>query len=71
MQPRLALFVLTLIATVPFFDRALMVVVMKPIERGFALGDARLGLLAGFSYAAAPARRGRSPPPSRSSPAQR
>ncbi|MBU6258018.1 MAG: MFS transporter [Burkholderiales bacterium] len=52
-KPRLALFVLTLIATVQFFDRALMVVVMEPIKREFTLSDAQLGLLAGFSYAAA------------------
>ena len=50
---RRTLIVLTLIATVQFFDRALMVVVMEPIKREFALSDSQLGLLAGFSYAAA------------------
>ena len=50
---RVTLIVLTLIATVQFFDRALMVVVMEPIKREFALSDSQLGLLAGFSYAAA------------------
>lgn len=50
---RATLIVLTLIATVQFFDRALMVVVMEPIKREFALSDSQLGLLAGFSYAAA------------------
>lgn len=50
---RITLVVLTLIATVQFFDRALMVVVMEPIKREFALSDSQLGLLAGFSYAAA------------------
>ena len=44
---------LTVIATVQFFDRALMVVIMEPIKREFALSDAQLGLLAGLSYAAA------------------
>jgi predicted MFS family arabinose efflux permease len=50
---RVTLIVLTLIATVQFFDRALMVVAMEPIKREFALSDSQLGLLAGFSYAAA------------------
>jgi predicted MFS family arabinose efflux permease len=50
---RVTLIVLTLIATVQFFDRALMVVVMEPIKREFALSDSQLGFLAGFSYAAA------------------
>lgn len=50
---RTTLIVLTLIATVQFFDRALMVVVMEPIKSEFALSDSQLGLLAGFSYAAA------------------
>lgn len=50
---RVTLIVLTLIATVQFFDRALMVVVMEPIKREFALSDSQLGLLAGFSYATA------------------
>ncbi len=53
MKTRITLFVLTLIATVQFFDRALIVVAMEPIKREFALSDAQLGLLAGFSYAAA------------------
>ena len=52
-RARTTLWVLTLIATVQFFDRALMVVVMEPIKREFALSDAQLGLMAGFSYAAA------------------
>ena len=47
------LLLLTLIATVQFFDRALMVVILEPIKREFALSDAQLGLLAGLSYAAA------------------
>lgn len=50
---RVTLVILTLIATVQFFDRALMVVVMEPIKREFGLSDAQLGLLAGLSYAAA------------------
>ena len=49
----LTLALLTVIATVQFFDRALMVVIMEPIKREFALSDAQLGLLAGLSYAAA------------------
>lgn len=53
MHPRLTLLLLTLIATVQFFDRALMVVVMEPIKREFGLSDAELGLLSGLSYAAA------------------
>lgn len=53
LNPRRTLIILTLIATVQFFDRALMVVVMEPIKREFGLTDAQLGLLAGFSYAAA------------------
>ena len=48
-----ALLLLTAIATVQFFDRALMVVILEPIKREFALSDAQLGLLAGLSYAAA------------------
>jgi len=50
---RWALLLLTTIATVQFFDRALMVVILEPIKREFALSDAQLGLLAGLSYAAA------------------
>ena len=50
---RWALLLLTSIATVQFFDRALMVVILEPIKREFALSDAQLGLLAGLSYAAA------------------
>lgn len=53
MNRRWSLFVLTLIATVQFFDRALMVVVMEPLKREFALSDSQLGVLAGLSYAAA------------------
>lgn len=49
----LTLALLTVIATVQFFDRALMVVIMEPIKREFALSDAQLGILAGLSYAAA------------------
>lgn len=44
---------LTVIATVQFFDRALMVVVLEPIKHEFGLSDTQLGVLAGFSYAAA------------------
>jgi predicted MFS family arabinose efflux permease len=50
---RLTLGLLTVIATVQFFDRALMVVILEPIKREFGLSDAQLGLLAGLSYAAA------------------
>lgn len=53
MNLRWPLTVLTLIATVQFFDRAMMVVVMEPIKREFGLSDAQLGLLSGLSYAAA------------------
>jgi predicted MFS family arabinose efflux permease len=53
MTIRWPLAVLTLIATVQFFDRAMMVVVMEPIKREFGLSDAQLGLMSGFSYAAA------------------
>jgi len=49
----LTLALLTAIATVQFFDRALTVVILEPIKREFALGDAQLGVLAGLSYAAA------------------
>lgn len=49
----LTLALLTVIATVQFFDRALMVVIMEPIKQEFALNDAQLGMLAGLSYAAA------------------
>ncbi len=44
---------LTLIATVQFFDRALFVVIMEPIKQEFALSDSQLGVMAGLSYAAA------------------
>jgi predicted MFS family arabinose efflux permease len=47
------LIVLTLIATVQFFDRALMVVILEPLKQEFSLTDAQLGFLSGFSYAAA------------------
>ena len=40
---RWALLLLTSIATVQFFDRALMVVILEPIKREFALSDAQLG----------------------------
>lgn len=50
---RLTLGLLTIIATVQFFDRALMVVILEPIKREFGLSDAQLGVLAGLSYAAA------------------
>lgn len=53
MSRRFTLLLLTLIGTVQFFDRALMVVVMEPIKLEFGLRDAQLGLLSGFSYAAA------------------
>lgn len=50
---RLTLVLLTVIATVQFFDRALMVVILEPIKREFSLSDSQLGFLSGFSYAAA------------------
>jgi len=50
---RWTLFLLTLIATVQFFDRALMVVILEPIKREFGLSDAQLGVVSGLSYAAA------------------
>ena len=50
---RVTLALLTLIATVQFFDRALMVVILEPIKREFALTDSQLGLFAGLSYAVA------------------
>lgn len=50
---RFTLVLLTAMATVQFFDRALMVVIMEPIKREFALSDAQLGVMAGLSYAAA------------------
>lgn len=53
MHRHLTLTLLTLIATVQFFDRALMVVVMEPVKQEFGLSDAQLGLLSGLSYAVA------------------
>lgn len=53
MRRHLTLLLLTLIATVQFFDRALMVVVMEPVKREFSLSDSQLGLLSGLSYAVA------------------
>ena len=50
---RIVLILLTLIAMVQFFDRALMVVIMEPLKQEFSLTDAQLGFLSGFSYAAA------------------
>ncbi len=44
---------LTLIATLQFFDRALIVVVMEPIKQEFGLSDSQLGVLSGLSYACA------------------
>ena len=52
-RARTVLIVLTLIATVQFFDRALMVVILEPLKQEFSLTDAQLGFLSGFSYAAA------------------
>lgn len=49
----LALVLLALIATVQYFDRALMVVMLEPIKLEFALTDSQLGFLSGFSYATA------------------
>ena len=51
--PGIALLLLTLAATVQFFDRALMVVILEPLKQEFSLTDAQLGLLSGLSYAAA------------------
>ena len=51
--PGIALLILTLAATVQFFDRALMVVILEPLKQEFSLTDAQLGLLSGLSYAAA------------------
>lgn len=53
LRPRLTLALLTLIAMVQFFDRALIVVILEPLKREFGLSDAQLGLLSGLSYAAA------------------
>ncbi len=53
MKKHLTLLILTLIATIQFFDRALMVVIMEPLKQEFHLSDSQLGLLSGFSYAAA------------------
>jgi predicted MFS family arabinose efflux permease len=50
---RTVLFLLTLIAMVQFFDRALMVVILEPLKQEFSLTDSQLGFLSGFSYAAA------------------
>ena len=50
---RTVLFLLTLIAMVQFFDRALMVVILEPLKQEFSLTDAQLGFLSGFSYAVA------------------
>lgn len=50
---RTVLFLLTLIAMVQFFDRALMVVILEPLKQEFSLTDAQIGFLSGFSYAAA------------------
>lgn len=40
---RTVLFLLTLIAMVQFFDRALMVVILEPLKQEFSLTDAQLG----------------------------
>jgi predicted MFS family arabinose efflux permease len=53
MKHRWPLILLTLIATVQFFDRAMMVIVVEPIKQEFALSDSQLGLVAGLSYAVA------------------
>ena len=53
MKHRWPLILLTLIATVQFFDRAMMVIVVEPIKQEFALSDSELGLVAGLSYAVA------------------
>lgn len=52
-RARVVLTLLTLIAMVQFFDRALMVVILEPLKQEFSLTDAQLGFLSGFSYAAA------------------
>jgi predicted MFS family arabinose efflux permease len=53
LSQHVALLILTLAATVQFFDRALMVVILEPLKQEFSLSDAQLGLLSGLSYAAA------------------
>lgn len=53
MKHRWPLTLLTLIATIQFFDRAMMVIVVEPIKQEFSLSDSQLGLVAGLSYAAA------------------
>lgn len=53
MKHRWPLILLTLIATVQFFDRAMMVIVVEPIKQEFGLSDSQLGLVAGLSYAVA------------------
>ena len=50
---RWPLFLLTMIATVQFFDRAMMVIVVEPIKQEFGLSDSQLGLVSGLSYAVA------------------
>jgi predicted MFS family arabinose efflux permease len=55
-SPRAAwvtLTLLTVIATVQFFDRALIVVILEPIKHEFGLNDSQLGIVAGLSYAVA------------------
>ena len=53
MKHRWPLTLLTLIATIQFFDRAMMVIVVEPIKQEFGLSDSQLGLVAGLSYAVA------------------
>ncbi len=51
-RPRLALVLLTAIATVGFIDRIIMNVLVPPLKAEFALSDTQVGLLNGLAFAA-------------------
>ncbi len=51
-RPRLALVLLTAIATVGFIDRIIMNVLVPPLKAEFQLSDTQVGLLNGLAFAA-------------------
>ena len=51
-RPRLALALLTAIATVGFIDRIIMNVLVPPLKAEFQLSDTQIGLLNGLAFAA-------------------
>lgn len=47
---RYALFVLTLVCTVNFFNRQVLTLLLEPIRRELSLNDAQVGFLTGIAF---------------------